>query len=381
MNALENHQWLYDSEYYQKLLDRARLTDQTQQTSRDNRITLQLTCINRWLLWCKLLDASFVPNVYNRTNGRVKVELTSFPELGLEGVNTASLLPDGALEMSEIYGGYVGGEFPTLAVQYLWGLWPDHQTHFAVQDSIAPEIDRTIADEMGARVLMRNWIAGDDQFIFSDHRLNSPQDFHGLKTGSHSAELSDWLNHMGAEAQYMPFAEGYTVLKQGILDAAVTGPNRGLGQRWYEVAHYMNGPLTSFNSIPIAINDQVWASIPGDLQQILIEEGAKYELETLRLASIHNVTGIRRNVDAGLEFVEFSPKIRQLSFISAMESVIPNWLRRLGYPDSGNETVRVFNDRVGPYVGLHIERDGSVTISSITRGPHAGKTMEQVLAE
>lgn len=64
-----------------------------------------------------------------------------------------------------------------------------------------------------------------------------------------------------------------------------------MSQRWYEVIDYMNGPLYSFNSTINAINRDVWDSIPWDLQQILIEEGAKQELEALRLAAIQNVTG------------------------------------------------------------------------------------------
>ena len=228
---------------------------------------------------------------------------------------------------------------------------------------------------------MRNWIGGDDQYIFSNVRLNSPADFLGLRTRSHSAVLSDWLDGMGAEAQFLAFSEVYTALERRILDAAVTGANPALSQRWYEVTDYMNGPLTSFNSTIIAINSQVWDGIPADLQQILLEEGAKFELEALRLAAVQNVTHVQRNIDAGLKFTEFSQETRKQGFESAVDSVIPGWLRRLSYPGSGHETVRIFNEYVGPFVGLYIDENGAAVRTGITQGPHAGKTMEQVLAE
>lgn len=41
---------------------------------------------------------------------------------------------------------------------------------------------------------------------------------------------------------------------------------------------YINGPLVSFPSTNNIINARVWERIPQDLQQILIEEGAKSEL-------------------------------------------------------------------------------------------------------
>ena len=377
LDAILDLKWVFESDYYRQLMETARLTNPTPLTSSGEDIELQHTCINGQLLWCKHQRVFYVPNVEERTNGQVTINITSFPELGLAGTDTASLLADGTLGMTEIYGGYVGGEFPTLAVQYIWGLWPDHETHYRVLTNIAPDLDKVIKDELDAQVLMRNWIAGDDQFFFSNQRLETPEDFQGLKTRSHSSELSDWINHMGAAAQFMAFAEVYTALERGVIDAAVTGANPGLSQRFYEVAEFMNGRLFSFNSTTNVVNGDVWADIPEDIQQILLEEGARYELEALRLTAIHNVTGISRNIEAGLELVEFGPEANALSKRAAAESVLPNWLERLGYPEKGQNVVDVFNNKIGPYVGLEVELDpGSdrgfkVVDVPITLGIHA----------
>ena len=377
LDAIMDVRWVFESDYYKSLIEAANLTNPTELTSSGEEIVLQHTCINSQLLWCKHQKTYFVPNVEERTEGQVTINVTSFPELGLAGTDTATLLADGTLSMTEIYGGYVGGEFPTLAVQYIWGLWPDHETHYQVLTNIAPDLNKVYEEELGAQVLMRNWIAGDDQFFFSKKKLENPEDFVGLKTRSHSAELSDWINHMGAAAQFMAFAEVYTALERGILDAGVTGANPGLSQRWYEVTDYMNGRLYSFNSTTNVVNGDVWAEIPADIQQILLEEGAKQELEALRLTAIHNVTGITRNVEAGLELVEFGPEAQALSKRAGAESVLPNWLQRLGYPDKGQDVVDVFNNKIGPFVGLRVDLDASdergfvVVDVPITQGPHA----------
>ncbi len=377
LDALLNHKWVFESDYYRSLPEKARLTNPTALVSEGEEITLQHACINRTLLWCKHMEAYFAANVLERTNGQIEIEITSFPELGLAGFDTMSLLADGTLSLSEIYGGYVGGEFPTLAVQYLWGLWPDHETHYLVLTNIFEDIEKVIKDETGATVLYFNWIAGDDQFFFSKHRLESPEDFKDLKTRSHSTELSDWINYMGAKAQAMAFAEVYTALERGILDAGVTGAGGGLSQRWYEVTDYMNGRLYSFNSTTNVVNKDVWDGIPADLQQILLEEGAKHELEALRLTAIQNVTNVERNIQAGLELVEFGPEARALSAEAARNQVIPNWLKRVGYPDKGQSTVDVFNDKIGPFVGLEIVVDASaesgfnIVDAPITMGPQA----------
>ena len=365
LDALEEHLWIYESDYYQTLLEKAKLTDPTELVSSGHTFEIQHACINRTLLWCQLLEAYFVPNVLERTNGQVRFLISSFPELGLAGPDTMHLLTSDTLDMAEIYGGYVGGEYPSLEVQYLWGVFPNHQTHYSVLTSIFPDIAKIIIDATGGQVILHNWVPGDDQFFFSDYKLDSLDDFEGLKTRSHSAALSDWIEGMGADAQFVAFAEVYAALERGILDAGVTGASPGYSQRWYEVTDYMNGRLYSFNAGPNVMNETVWSSIPEDLQQIILEEGARNELEALRLAAIQNRMGVQRNVDAGLTLVEFDDEMKRHSFeVAAVQHVIPAWLNRVtkGSGDYDHPAINLFNDKIGPKVGVRINDDGSVEI-------------------
>ena len=139
----------------------------------------------------------------------------------------------------------------------------------------------------------------------------------------------------------------------------------------------MNGRLFSFNSTTNVVNGDVWDAIPGDIQQIMLEEGARQELEALRLTAIHNVTGITRNIEAGLELIEFGPEAQALSKRAGAESVLPNWLERLGYPETGQDVVDVFNEKIGPFVSLRVDLDAGsergfkVVDVPITQGPQA----------
>tara|TARA_B100001167_G_C16762541_1_gene302267 strand:- start:1178 stop:1702 length:525 start_codon:yes stop_codon:yes gene_type:complete len=164
---------------------------------------------------------------------------------------------------------------------------------------------------------------------------------------------------MGADAQFVAFAEVYAALERGILDAGVTGASPGYSQRWYEVTEFMNGGLKSFNSTMNVINKDVWEGIPADLQQIIIEEGAKYELEAHRIAGIQNRMGVARNVEAGLKHIEFSDELNEHSFnVAAMQHVVPAWVKRVGGPDHP-AVAETFNKKIGPLVGLEIVADDS----------------------
>ena len=368
LESLERHLWIYESPFYQEILEKAKLTDPTPMTYDGETITIQHACINRALLPCVALETFFAPNLLERTNGKVEFITSSFPELGLAGPDTLSLVTDGTLDSATIYGGYVGGEMPPIEIQNLWGIYSSREQEFEATQAIIKDIEDLVLEETGGVIMNHNWYAGNDQFFFCREKIDTLEGFEGKKTRSHSAALSDWINGMGATAQFLAFAEVYTAIERGILDCGVTGADAGFGQRWYEVTDYIIGPLLSFPSNNNVINEEKWASIPEDLQKIIIEEAAKSELEALRIAAIQNEMGLLKNTSddprgAGIDAMEFVPFSDEMNFRSlntaVMEHVVPAWVNRVG--DTSHRIIAdSFNNKVGPIVGLRIEADGTV---------------------
>ena len=229
LDAILLHRWIFESGYYQSLVEKARLNNPTSLTSSGQNITLQFACINQALYWCRHLNAYFVPNVAERTNGQVNIEVSSYPELGFAGSDIGALLADGIINMAEVHGVYISGDYPSFEIHFLSGLWADDRSRFEAQAAMAPDLDRIVADEMGSQPLFRNWIGDESQFIFSRSPLKTPADFNGLQVRSSWATLSDWATGMGAEPRVMAFAEVYTALERGLLDAAVTSTNAAPG--------------------------------------------------------------------------------------------------------------------------------------------------------
>lgn len=69
-----------------------------------SEFTLKLMGINRTLDPWKLYE-EWAQSVERRTNGRVKFELTSLPELGLGGAETIRVIKTGIVDVAEVYGG------------------------------------------------------------------------------------------------------------------------------------------------------------------------------------------------------------------------------------------------------------------------------------
>ena len=322
-------------------------------------ITLQVVCINRTLRPCELIDGFYGPRVLERTNGEVTIEISSYPELGLMGPDTIRLVEDQTLEFAEIYSGYVGGDLPVIDVGNLWGLSPSNDAHLALTDAIEDEMISILRDATGGEPIFRAYYP--NQYVFSRDPLPDLAAYEGKQIRQHSTILGDLLAGIGAEGQFVAFAEVYTALERGILDAGITGGTPGYGQRWYEVTDYLYGPIVgSIGVTYVTVNGEKWNELSEENRTIIKEVGREYEAENLRLLKEDwDPAGISLNVAEGMEYSDFPDDVKAKMRDTALNLIIPNWVERAGGPTS--EAVQIFNDKVGPIVGVVINPDGTAT--------------------
>lgn len=371
--GIPGHLYIYESDYYKDLIEKANLTNPTELTSSGESVNIQHVCIDRNLPTCVLMRTYLAPNLWERTNGQVELSVTSFVELGLAGPDTLSQVADGSLDMANIFTGYVAGAHPSLEVQSLWGTATDWESSYSALAEMAPDIDRMLMEITdGSHVLNRNWFAGSDQWFFSNEPMMTAADFEGRKIRTHSASMSDFIRGMGGEPVELSVGEIYTALQIGTVDAVVTTLLLGVTGSLYEVAEHIAGPVIGFGYTNNVINKNVWEGIPPDLQQIIIEEAAKSELEALRLAPFQNFIAVEAAEGVGFRVTPFSDEVQKhIQTVVVPEHVLPGWLRRLGYPGSGDDAIAIYNAVITPYSGLAIAPDGALQEVPITKGPRS----------
>ena len=101
--GIPDHLFIFNSDYYRDLIDKANLTDPTELTSSTEIIEIQHVCIDRNLPTCVLVQTYWSPNLWERTNGQVELSVTSFVELEIAGPDTLSQVADGSLDMVNIF--------------------------------------------------------------------------------------------------------------------------------------------------------------------------------------------------------------------------------------------------------------------------------------
>jgi TRAP-type C4-dicarboxylate transport system substrate-binding protein len=309
---------------------------------------LKLMGINRTLDPWKLFQ-EWAQAVEKRTNGRVQFELTSLPELGLGGAETIRVIKTGVVDVAEIYGGYVAGELPMVEILEMPGIFADGATARKAIQAWKPHETKLLDQKANAVVLAMALYP--DQAFFSKRAIRKPADFKGLKTRVHSVALASLVAGLGGEPLTVPFAETYTALERGTLDAAITGTKPGFGLRWYEVSKYLVGPISMRPHVALAINKATWKRLPADLQQVLRAE-AETVVEGRAFEAIEawNKEGIDKNVEKGMEHIPFSAETHAAIKDVLRTKVVPDWVKRAG----GAEAAKNFNEVVAPLVGFTV---------------------------
>ena len=408
LKALEQHLYIYESPIYAELIEKAKLTNPTPLTSSGEEIRISHKCSYSeyfphefdlrltfpgapGFMPCTLLSDYFAPNLRNRTNGQVEfvVEITDFP-------GRLEEFTRGYVDSATIVASHLGG---AMEIQNLWGIYSSREQQFEANQAIIKDVEELVLAGTGGVIMSHSWYSGNDLFISCQERIDTPDGFAGKNfTGTASVglgitssrasirdsrgsisllggvgnSLEDWIDGMGATVQGDSTDCRVNNLGRNSL---WWGQSDSVYPRFTEYDYeyyYMIGPLPNFSFQNNVIQREVWNEIPADLQQIILEEAAKSELEALRLAAVHNEAGLIRTIEAAederssyrnswsnWEFIPFSEEMKRRSLDAAMNSVIPGWVNRLGganYPIITD----TFNNKLGPIVGLRINPDGSV---------------------
>lgn len=383
-DSLQRYIWLYQSPLYAELIEKAKLTNPTRMTYRGETITIRHACFNRGSFSCTVLETFFAPNLLERTNGKVKVIVKSFSELGLLSTDALQLVKEGDVDSLTARPDHISWAQPVFGIQHLPGIYTSRQQAFDASQAIIEGTEDWLIEQTGGVILNHSWNPGRDHFFFCIHKIETLEQFEAKTFRSFSTALSDWIGGVGGDVRFYSFGEVYTALEYGLqldletdpdkirelssiaVECAVSNATAAHGQRWYEVTNYIVGPLFEFGFSHNIVNGEIWTSIPGDLQAIIIEEAAKSELEALRLAAQQIESGVSDNIQSGMVFLPFSEDMKAHSRKVAASHVVPNWLQGLSDKDY-SAVVDVFNRKIGPIVGLRIVQGGRLVESNFSR--------------
>ena len=292
-------------------------------------------------LWTWLAD-----QLDKRTNGQIKMDVVSLPELGLTGFELVRVTRAGLVDVGDIILSYVAGDVPSLEGVDLPGLFPDFEASVKAHVAFMPAIKKN-EDKLGGVALGAYlWPA---QYIFSRKPVRSPADLKGLKVRVYGTAQTEFARALGMEAVSIAFAETYTALERGTVDAAITGTYPGFALKFYEVTKYLvdvnHGPVAGI----LVVSKRTWDRLSPDLRATLTKLGEEFGERGLELGRRTTKEGIDKNKEKGMELIPLTPAMAAVVRETATKVVLPSWLKRAG-PDGA----ATFNQYLAPYAGFKV---------------------------
>jgi TRAP-type C4-dicarboxylate transport system substrate-binding protein len=209
--------------------------------------------------------------IEDQSNGRIKVELDPFMQLGGTPPTQYDLIRDGVIDGGWVIPGYQPGRFPEAEALEL----PFMVTKSAVEASRAAWIytEKHLLDDFRDVHVITAHLHGRGVIHKKGAPLTKLEDFDGLKLRGPSRPVTSLLKKLGATPVGMPVPAFPEALSKGIVDGGVIpweiGPSLKLGEltdSHTEVA----GDFSLYNLYFIwAMNKAKYESLPDDLKKVI----------------------------------------------------------------------------------------------------------------
>jgi TRAP-type C4-dicarboxylate transport system substrate-binding protein len=281
-----------------------------------------------------------------RTKGQIKVDVVSLPELGLTGFELVRVTRAGLVDVADVILAYVAGDVPVVEAVDLPGLYADFESSVKAHIAFLSALKKH-EDKLGGVVL--GGYLWPHQVIFSRKPVRSPADLKGLKVRVYGTAQAEFARALGMEPVSIAFAEVYTALERGTVDAGFTGTYSGYALKWYEVTKYLVDVNHGPNSGALVISKRSWDKLTPELQGLLRKLGEEFSEKAWEVGRRTTKEGIEKNGEKGMEWIPMSPAMSAVVREALTKHVLPGWVKRAG-PDAK----AVFNQYLAPHTGITV---------------------------
>ena len=245
----------------------------------------------------------FAELVEEKTDGQVTATVAHSSQLGGERDYIESMQL-GTLHVAQVSTAPLTAFVPELKVFSLPYIFRDSE-HFS------NVLNGPVGEELFAEIEERGliplaWFDNGSRSVFNNVRpIETPEDLQGIKIRVlQDPIMVDTYNTLGASAVPMAYGEVYTALQQGVLDAAENAPWNVLAEKFYEVTDYFSLTETFAPPGVLLMSKQVYDSLPGDVQEALLEAGQETQEYVFQLIQEYAADSLDELREVGMEVNE-----------------------------------------------------------------------------
>ncbi|AZN36690.1 TRAP transporter substrate-binding protein [Iodobacter ciconiae] len=204
------------------------------------------------------------------TEGRIKVNLNAFNDVGLKGTEILRLMKLGMTDFGTTILSYISEQDPRAEAVDLAGLTISSEMEHRVVKSYSPVLKQYFEQKHGIKMLAI-WPYS-AQLLMCNAPIKNLEGLKGKKVRVSMRTTSDLIEAYGAITLSIPFDQVYQKMKDKQLDCLITSALAAHTAGFYQVAtHIYNLPL-GWSVVMLGVNQASWAQID-PLDQKIIETG------------------------------------------------------------------------------------------------------------
>ena len=297
--------------------------------------------------WTKTLPAA-VPGL--------KVEMTTFNQMGVKGGDVFRLLNDGLFDVGMTVADYTVGDAPELEGLDVPLIATDAAKARKMVEAARPMVEDIMAKRFGSKLLA---IAPyPPQIVFCKPQIAGLADLKGKKVRGSGRMTTKLLEALGAEGVNVRFSEVPGALERGVIDCAVTGSGSGYSSGWHEVStHLLPLPLGGWDPVVTAINMNRWNALSDATKKAILanvksgfEDPAWDDAGSSLENDINCLTGSGKctsGASASMKLVAATQADMDTARNTLLKTVLPDWASR-----TSAAYVKTWNESVGKVVGV-----------------------------
>jgi TRAP-type C4-dicarboxylate transport system substrate-binding protein len=250
----------------------------------------------------------------------------------------------GAAEMGAITPSAYSADDARLGANEIPFLFNNIEAHIAAMPELTELYADILEDNFNQKLLcLHNYTAVE---IFSVEPVHTLEDWDGLLVQSISPTTSALVDAFGGSAVFLDYTEAYGALEKGTVKAVITAPAAGAIFGLPEVSPYLASSYMVAAIHGFSINLDAWNDLPGDIQDILLEEAQTASDAIDALCKSEWESDFASLEDLGVE-IYFVPQDEIDRWKDAASSVIDSMLATLG--DFGDEVMDIAEDANDQY--------------------------------
>jgi len=229
-------------------------------------------------------------NVFNRTNGRCKIELFWSDSL-VPMFEAADAVRLGSAEMATFPFGPFGGLDPRFTSSEMPLFYNTIEAQVEAQAALRPAYSAVFEEKFNQKAIQVRSI--NPLGIGSAKKpVNTLADWKGLLTQTISPAMGPLVQKLGGVGAPASPLDVYELLQKGTVDATVQSLGKFVEAKLWEVCKYYTNCVFISASAATTVNLDVWNKMPKDIQDIILEEAeiAQEEIQRITVETFYSYT-------------------------------------------------------------------------------------------